>query len=218
MYYSSRIEAGYKLAVELAPLYRYENVIVLALSDGGVQVGQQIASALHSSLAMLLVEDIEVPGEDVSFGTINQSGRFTYNGMFSAGEIEAYYNEFHGYLEDQKREHTSSMNQLLSSGGIVDESMLREHVVIVVSDGFENGASLEATADFLKPLNIKRFIIAAPIASVVAVDRMHILADELHVLSVTENYLDTDHYYDVNDVPNHEVTVATLNDIVLNWR
>lgn len=218
MYFSSRIEAGYKLAQEIAPLYRYENTVVVALSDGGVQVGQQIAAALHCGLTMLLTEDIQVPGEGVSFGTLNQSGRFTYNGMFSAGELEDYYSEFHGYLEDQKREKVSKMNQLLGAGGIVDESMLREHVVIIVSDGFANGASLEAAADFLKPLNIKRLIIAAPIASVMAVDRMHILADELHVLSVTENYLDTDHYYDVNDVPSHEVTVATLNEIVLNWR
>jgi len=217
MYFSSRIEAGYKLAVELLPLYRYENCVVVALSDGGVQVGQQIAAALHCALAMLLVENIPVPGEGVDFGTLNQSGRFTYNGLFSAGEIEDYYSEFHGYLEDQKREKMSKMNQLLGSGGIVDQAMLREHVVILVSDGFPNGASLEAAADFLKPLKIKRLVIVAPVASVVAVDRMHILADELHVLSVVDNYLDTDHYYDVNDVPSHEVTVATLNDIVLNW-
>lgn len=217
MYFSSRIEAGYKLAQELEPLYRYENAVVVSLSDGGVQVGQQIAAALHCVLTLLLIEDIQVPGEGVSFGTMNQSGRFTYNGLFSAGEIEEYYSEFHGYLEDQQREKMSKMNQLLGAGGIVDASMLREHTVVVVSDGFPNGASLEAAADFLKPLLIKRFVIAAPVASVAAVDRMHILGDELHVLSVTDNYLATDHYYDVNDVPSHEVTVATLNDIVLSW-
>ena len=206
------------MAAELSPLYRYENCVVVALSDGGVQVGQQIAAELHCALTMLLIEEIVVPGEDVDFGSLNQSGRFVYNGMFSAGEIEEYYSEFHGYLEDQKREKMSKMNQLLGSGGIVDESMLREHVVIIVSDGFANGASLEAAADFLKPLRVQKLVIAAPVASVIAVDRMHILGDELHVLSVTDNYLATDHYYDVNDVPSHEVTVAVLNEIVLNWR
>lgn len=217
MYFSSRIEAGYKLALELQPLYRYDNCVVVALTDGGVQVGQQIAAALHCALTMLLIEDIQVPGEGVSFGSLNQSGRFTYNGMFSAGEIEEYYSEFHGYLEDQKRAKMSTINQLLGAGGIVDETMLREHVVILVSDGFQNGASLDAAMDFLKPLKIKRLVVAAPLASVPAVDRMHILADELHVLSVVDNYLATDHYYDVNDVPSHEATVATLNDIVLEW-
>lgn len=216
MYFSSRLEAGYKLAQELMK-YRYENTIVVALSDGGVQVGQQIAAALHTSLVLLLTESINIPGENSTFGTLNQSGRFTYNGMFSTGEIEEYYSEYHGYLEDQKREKMGKMNQLLGAGGIVDESMLREHNVILLSDGLQNGASLDAAADFIKPLNIGRLIIAAPIASVEAVDRAHILGDELHFLSVTDNFLDTDHYYDVNDVPSHEATIATLNEIVLNW-
>ncbi len=217
MYFSSRLEAGYRLAQQLVGLYRYENTIVLALSDGAVQVGQQIAATLHTPLTMLLVEQINIPGENIEFGTLNQSGRFTYNGKFSAGEIEEYYSEYHGYLEEQKREHMSSMNQLLGAGGIVNEEMLREHNVIVVADGLPNGTSLDAVADFVKPLHILRLIIAAPIASVEAVDRAHIVGDELHILSVTDNYLDTNHYYDVNDIPSHEATIAALNDIVLGW-
>lgn len=217
MYFGSRAEAGLKLAKELAA-YRYENTAVVALNDGAVQVGQQIAASLHCILTMLLTEDIEVPGEGMTFGTLNQSGRFTYNGMFSAGEIEEYYSEYHGYIDDQRREKMSKMNQLLGAGGIVDESMLREHVVILLADGFSNGASLDAAADFLKPLKISRLVIAAPIASVAAVDRAHIIADELHILSVTDNYLDTDHYYDQNDVPDHKATIEALNNVVLEWR
>lgn len=217
MYFSSRLEAGYKIAQELLVTYRYENTIVVALSDGAVQVGQQIAAALHTPLMLLLAEDIEIPGEGVTFGAVNQSGRFTYNGKFSAGEIEEYYSEFHGYLEDQKREKMGKINQMLGAGGIVEESMLRDHNVILVSDGLINGSSLDAAADFFKPLAIRRLVIVAPIASVEAVDRAHILGDELHILAVTDNYLSTDHYYDVNDVPSHEATIAALNEIVLNW-
>lgn len=217
MYFSSRMEAGYKLAQELVATYRYENTIVMALSDGAVQVGWQVAAALHTPLTLLLSEVIEVPGENQQFGTLNQSGRFVYNGMFSAGEIEEYYSEFHGYLEDQKREKMSKMNQLLGAGGIVQEEMLRGHNVIVVSDGLTNGVSLDAAADFLKPLKITRLIIAAPLASVEAVDRAHIIGDELHILSVTDNYLATDHYYEVNDIPSHEATIAMVNDVVLSW-
>ena len=216
MYFSSRIEAGYRLALEMLQ-YRYENTIVVALSDGAVQVGQQIAAHLHCALTMLLMEGIDIPGEGVTMGMLNQSGRFTYNGMLSAGEIEEYYSEFHGYLEDQKREKIAQINRLLGAGGIVDPAMLREQNVVVVSDGLSNGSSLDAAADFMKPLKIKRLIMVAPVAAVAAVDRMHILADEIHVLSVTDNFLDTNHYYDVNDLPSHEATVAALNEIVLNW-
>lgn len=217
MYFQSRTEAGYRLALELLN-YRYENCIVVALTDGGVQVGRQIAASLHCALTMMLVEQIDIPGEGLNFGTVNQSGRFTYNGMFSAGEIEEYFSEFHGYLDDQKREHIQQINRLLGYGGIVREDMVRGHVVILVSDGLMNGVSLDAAADFLKPLRLQRLVIVSPIASVNAVDRMHILADELHVLGVTESFMGVDHYYEVNDVPSHEETVKTLNDSILEWR
>lgn len=218
MYFESRTEAGQKLAAELLERYRYENCAVVALSDGAVLVGEQIAAALHCILTMLLVENIEVPGENASFGGVSQDGGFTYNGMFSAGEIEEYTSEFHGYLEEQKREAFQKINRLLGDGGLINNEMLRDHVVILVSDGLDNGASIDVAVDFLKPIRVSRLVIVAPVASVPAVDKLHMLADELHILDVKENYLGTDHYYTDNTIPSHEETVAKINKIVLNWR
>ena len=181
-------------------------------------MGVQISAELHATLTMMLSEKIDVPGEGEVFGTLNQDGAFVYNGMFSAGQIEEYYTEYHGYLEDQKREQSSKMNRILGAGGIVDEAILREHNVILVSDGLPNGSSMEAAMEYLKPLKVLRVIIASPIASVAAVDRAHLLADELHILGVTDNYMGTDHYYEVNDVPDRETTLKNLNDFVLSWR
>lgn len=217
MYFQSRSEAGYRLAMELMH-YRYEDCVVLCLSDGAVVVGQQIAASLHATLTMMLVEEIAVPGESEMFGTVNQSGRFTYNGMFSAGEIEAYYSEFHGYLEEQKRSTTSRINRILSNGGIADEQMLYGHNIIVVADGLSNGASLHAVAEYLKPIRIKRLVVTTPIASVDAVDRMHIFGDELHVLGVTDNFMGVNHYYEMNEIPSHAEIVDIINSAILTWR
>lgn len=218
MYFESRAQAGQLLAEQLAPIYRYENCAVVALSDGAVQVGEQIAGALHCILTMLLIEDIEVPGESLSFGGVSQNGGFTYNGMFSAGEVEEYASEFHGYLEEQKREAFQKINRLLGDGGIIDNNMLRDHVVILVADGLDNGASLDVAVDFLKPIRIQKLVVATPIATVGAVDKLHIVADELHVLDVKENFMGVNHYYEQNDIPSHEDTIAKINQIVLNWR
>jgi putative phosphoribosyl transferase len=217
MYFESRAQAGQILAAQLVEKYRYENCAVVALSDGAVEVGEQIAGALHCILTMLLVEDIQVPGENVSFGGVSQNGGFTYNGMFSAGEIEEYASEYHGYLEEQKREAFQRINKLLGDGGMIDSDMLRDHVVILVSDGLDNGASLDVAMDFLKPIRIKRLIVATPVATIPAVDKLHIVADELHVLDVKENFMGTNHYYEKNDIPSHEETIAKINEIVLNW-
>ena len=217
MYFSSRDEAGYRLALQLLQ-YRNDNTIVVCLSDGAVVVGKQISASLHCVMTLFLSSAIDVPGEGVQFGSLNQSGRFTYNSEFSKGEVEAYYTEFHGYLEDQKREGTSKLNRLMGEGGAVDPTMLKDHVVIVVSDGIEDGAALDAIADFLRPIRLKKLVFASPTASVEAVDRLHVLADEMHVLGVTHNFMDVNHYYDRNDIPEHETILKILSDTVLTWR
>ncbi len=217
MYFHSRAEAGQKLASELQH-FRYENVAVVALSDGAAIVAEQIAISLHSVLTMLLSESIKMPGERSALGTVTQGGDFVYSSALSEGEIDEYYSEFHGYIDDQRREKFSRLNHLLGQGGLIDPAMLREHVIILVSDGFKHGTSLDAAAEFFKRVKIQKLVVATPIASVQAVDRMHIIADELHCLSVTENYISTNHYYDINDVPPHEEIATRINEIVHNWQ
>lgn len=218
MYFESRADAGAQLATLLLEKYRYENCAVVALSDGAVLVGEQIAGALHCVLTMLLIEDIAVPGESLSFGGVSESGGFTYNGMFSAGEVEEYTSEFHGYLDEKKREAFQTINRLLGDGGLIDKSMLLDRTVILVADGLDNGASIDVAIDFLKPIRIERLVVATPVASIPAVDKLHIAADEIHILDVKENFMGTNHYYTDNQVPSHEDTVAKINQIVLNWR
>ena len=218
MYFESRTQAGQIMAEQLAEQYRYENCAVVALSDGAVQVGEQIAAALHCVLTLLLIEDIEVPGESMSFGGVSQSGGFTYNGMFSAGEIEEYTSEFHGYLDEQKREAFQRINRLLGDGGLISKDLLRDRVIILVADGLDTGASLDVAVDFLKPIRYQNLIVATPVASIRAVDKLHMLADQLAVLDVKENFMGTNHYFEKNDIPSHEDTIAKINQIVLNWQ
>lgn len=218
MYFESRGQAGQLLAAQLVEKYRYEDCAVVALSDGAVLVGEQIASALHCVLTMLLIEDIEVPGESMSFGGVSQSGGFTYNGMFSAGEIEEYTSEFHGYLDEKKREAFQKINRLLGDGGIISSEMLQNRVVILVADGIDNGASIDVAMDFLKPIRTQRVVVVTPVATIPAVDKLHIQADEIHILDVKENFMGTDHYFEDNTVPSHEDTIAKINQIVLNWQ
>ena len=63
MYFESRIHAGQQLAAQLFEKYRYENCAVVALSDGGVMVGEQIAAQLHCVLTMLRVAAGELEEE-----------------------------------------------------------------------------------------------------------------------------------------------------------
>jgi predicted phosphoribosyltransferase len=217
MYFKSRTDAGQQLAKLIVPKYRYENCAVVALSDGGVVIASNIAAQLHCVLMMLLTEPITLPGEKTPVGTIDQSGLFTYNGMFSTGQLEDFQAEYRNYIEQQKLEKLHEMNGLLGSGGIIEPELLRYHNVILVSDGLNTGLSLDAAAAYLKPYKLDRLIIATPLASVAAVDRMHLVADEIFCLDVLENFMDINHYYEDNTLPKHEVIVSSIKDIILSW-
>lgn len=218
MYFQSRANAGEQLAELLFDKYRYENVAVVALSDGGVAVAEPIAERLHCIMTMLVSESIEVPGENQTLGAVTQEGRFTFSSDLAASEISEYQNDMYGYFEEKKREAFHRINRLIGDGGIIDHDMLQDHTIILVSDGLHDMTVLDAALDFLKPVRIERMVIVAPVASVEMVDKLHMVADELHILDVKPNYLDTNHYYEQNDLPTHEETIAKINQIVLKWR
>lgn len=218
MYFASRLQAGRMLASQLVPKYRYENCAVIALSDGGAMVGAQIASQLHCILTMLLTAEIMLPREPNAIAGITSEGNVAFNQYYSKGEQDELMGDYFSYVEQEKFNKMHDMNRLLGTGGIIDKKLLRGNNIILASDGLRSGFALDLAAEFLKPVAYEKLIIVAPFASVQAVDRMHIMADEIICLNVLENYIDTDHYYDTQDVPDHEVVVKTIEDIVLHWK
>ncbi len=210
MYFKDRYSAGLKMAKKLAK-YKGQDGIILALTDGSVIVAEAIKDKLSFPVAMLLSEDIELPRENSVIGTVNQDGGFVYNNMFSAGQIEEFVSEFHNFIEEEKLRKTHEMNALIGSGGFVDRDKLKNKLIILLSDGVKNGTSFDAAMDFLKPVKYKKLIACAVIASVSAVDKMHIIADELMVLAVTDNFLDTNHYFDDNRLPNKKMIMDKLD-------
>ena len=206
------------LANQLVAKYRYENCAVVALSDGGVVVGAQIAATLHCVLSLLLSEEISLPRELEAIAGIAQDGSFSYNSRFSPGELDELVGEYYQYIEQEKLAKVHDLNHLVGSGKTVDKRLLAGRNVILVSDGLSSGFATDLAAAFLKPIPIEKMIVATPIASVQAVDRLHITADEIYCLSVVENYISTDHYYDQHDIPSHDKIVGIIEQITLNWK
>jgi putative phosphoribosyl transferase len=218
MYLASRVQAGRMLAAQLAKKYRYENCAVVALDDGGVMVGAQIATQLHCVLTLLMSAEIKLPQEPMAVAGITPGGTLSYNHSYSDGELSELAGENFGYIEQQKLLKMHDMNQLVGSGGTIDKRLLRGHNVIVVTDGAKTGFSIDLVYEFLKPINIEKLIFAVPFSSVEAVDRMHVLADDLYCLNVIPDYRDTGHYYDKQDVPDHDTVLKTIEHIILNWQ
>lgn len=218
MYFKSRVEAGRILAEQIAKRYQGKRCAVVALNDGGVMVGAQIAMQLHAVLMLLLTESVNLPREDTPVGGIGQDGSFSYNKEFSEYELEDLVSEYHGVIEQEKLDKLQQMHRLIGRGGLLRKDLLRDHVVILVTDGLYNGFTLDIATEFLKPIEIERLVIATPLASVPAVDRMHVAADEIFCLSVVEDYISTEHYYETQDVPDHDLVIKTIEQIVSHWQ
>lgn len=217
MYFASRTKAGKQLATLLGD-YKSTDSVIIALTDGGVVVGAQIAAELHCPLMLMLMEDIKIPGEPSVLGVVDQNGGFTYNDMYSTGELESLESEYRGIIEQEKMEQWHQLNRILGDGGILKEDIVKNKVVILVADGLSNGLSLIAASNYLKKIAIKRLVIVTPLASVEAVDKMHVLADEIHIITVMDTLMEVNHYFEKNDIPSRDTIISILKNAIENWQ
>ncbi|GAC1387811.1 MAG: hypothetical protein NVS1B7_2540 [Candidatus Saccharimonadales bacterium] len=217
MYYRNRAQAGKLLAHQLKQ-YATQNTVVIAMSQGSIIVGAQIAMQLHANLLLHLIKSIYLPGEIDPIAGVGSAGTFGYNNAFSAGQLEDMVSEFRSYIEQKKFETFHDFNVLLGDGGEIDKDLIRHRNVILVSDGLANSMSLDLINDFFKTIAIKRIIIATPLASVAAVDKMHLMADEIHCLSVPDNFMKVDHYYEDNTLPDIHDAFKIMRNIAMNWQ
>jgi predicted phosphoribosyltransferase len=216
MYFYSRAEAGRKLALKLLE-YQTKNCAVIALSPGAILVGAQIAIKLHSNLMMLTTENIEIPGENNPLGAVSDANIITYNQQFSTGEIEEFNMEYFNFIEQQRLQKVQKLHRLMDANGQVRRDLLKNHVVIVVADGLSTGLSLDVAGDYLKPIRVQKLIAVAPVASPQAVDRMRLFSDEVHCLSVAENFVDVNHYFEDNTIPDKQGLYKIVRNISLSW-
>lgn len=214
-YYKDRTQAGKLLADELKD-YNRTNCIVIALSKGAVVVGAEIAKGIHSSLFILSAQNAE-PDRTSSGSAISSVGVFSYNTRISLGGLEEDDEAYKMFTSKYQMDEFLKLNKIAGKDGTIPKALLKRHNVILVSDGLNNALSLQIATYFLRPIHIKKLIIATPIASGQAIDKMHILVDQIFCLQATENFITTNHYYDDNDIPDDKTVVEIMQNIVLNW-
>src|SRR4051812_20386282 len=103
MYFKSRAEAGRQLTKQLAA-FANQNIAVVALNEGGVLVGAQIAIAVHANLMLLATTQIDLPREPKPVGGMTTDGTLVYNPEMEAGERDEMLVEYHNLIEQQRME------------------------------------------------------------------------------------------------------------------
>jgi predicted phosphoribosyltransferase len=153
---------------------------VLGLPRGGVPVAYEIATRLDLPLDVLVVRKLGLPWQpELAMGAIASGGALVRNEevmRYLDGRVDAFEavraRELHE-LERRERDYRGDRSPL----------ELRDRTVIVVDDGLATGATMEAAVRALKASGAKRVVVAVPVASSEARDRIAAVADEVVCLA-----------------------------------
>jgi putative phosphoribosyl transferase len=178
--FADRAEAGRALAGALAAYRGVAGTVVLGLPRGGVPVAYEIAAALSLPLDVLVVRKLGLPAQpELAMGAIASGGALVLNEdvvRYVGGHGEALERvraREQAELERREREYRGGRPTL----------ELRGRTGILVDDGLATGATMEAAVRSLRALGAKRVVVAVPVASVEARDRIAAVADEVICLA-----------------------------------
>ena len=162
MPFHDRQDAGNRLAAHLET-YRQQNVLVLALPRGGVEVAVPIAQQLDAPLELLLVRKIGVPGYgEVAMGAIvdGEQPIIVRNDdvlrhlPVPDAVFDATAKRELAEIERRRAVYYAGRKPLSPDG----------KVAIVVDDGVATGATLKAALAGLRRKRPSKIVVAVPVA------------------------------------------------------
>jgi putative phosphoribosyl transferase len=201
-----RADAGRQLAAELMHLAP-DQPVILGLTRGGIPVAARVAEALGAPLDMLVVSKVGAPGQpELGLGAVAEGG---------IQVMDLVLGERVGLGPDE-------LPRLMrSQGRVLDErvaALRRTHprmaldgrVAIVVDDGLATGSTAHAAVRSAYRAGAARVIIAVPVGSPDAVQRMRSVADDVVCLATPHPFVAVGRYYDHFDQVDDAVALGLL--------
>jgi putative phosphoribosyl transferase len=207
MTFASRQDAGRRLGKWLHERGLTAD-LVLGLPRGGVVVAAEVARELRLPLDVLVVRKIGHPQQpEFALGALAEPDSIFLNekslGEFpvtQAGLDKVITAESAHLLDYRRRFHLSEMPALAGK------------IVLLVDDGLATGATAEAATISARKQNAKSIVIAAPVASMNAVERLGRIADDVEVLSEEPGFLAVGQYYREFAPTEDKEVIALLRD------
>ena len=202
--FEDREEAGRALSASLGAWRARPDALVLGLPRGGVPVAFEVADALGLPLDVLVVRKLGLPGQpELAMGAIAGGGALVVN-----EEVLRYLppdgDAFETVRAREQRELERREREYRGDRPPLD---VRGRSVILVDDGLATGATMEAAVRSLQSLGARRIVVAVPVASVEARERIAAVADEVVCLATPEFFSAVGQWYrDFGQTSDTEVT------------
>jgi putative phosphoribosyl transferase len=192
MQFRNRRDAGCRLAEHLARTM-VEQPVVIALPRGGVPVGYEIARVLGAPLDVLAVRKLGAPGH-AEYGV----GAIAEGDALVVDEREARRVGLTGEVRDRKLavERRELARRATAYRGARPMTEVGGRTAIVVDDGLATGLTALAAVRALRERGAARVILAVPVATPEAVERLSAEADEVIVAHVAPELRGVGEFYD----------------------
>ncbi|MDD3481213.1 MAG: phosphoribosyltransferase family protein [Patescibacteria group bacterium] len=159
--YKDRKEAGEKLAQALG-LSQLENPVVFGLARGGLPVAEIVAGVLNCPLDILVVRKLSsCRYPEFGFGAI-APGETEIIDWMTAEKLGLTPFDIEQITKSEKKELYRRLGEYRES---IKYESLSGKEAIVVDDGIATGVSVKAAIAFLRILEPKRIIVAAPVCA-----------------------------------------------------
>lgn len=159
--YRNREDAGRRLAQSLSRFVEAENLLVLAIPRGGVEVGYYIAEALKAPLDVIVPRKIGAPHEpELAIGAIVAPEIY-----FIDEQALAYYRIARSYVEEQMSRLLAEIKRrYLEYRGEPRPPEVSGKSVVLVDDGIATGFTMRAAVEALRRRKPGAITIAVPVA------------------------------------------------------
>jgi len=198
--FDNRHDAGKKLAEQLVQ-YKDRPVVVLAIPNGGVPLGLEVARAMNNAeFDVVISRKIPMPlSPEAGFGAIADDGTMILNedivkklGL-TMPQIDYEANKVRAVIK--KRTMLYRGNRSLTS--VVGK------VVIIIDDGLASGITMKAAVESIRHRSPREIVVAVPTASTTALAMIQGVADKVITCITGEPPFAVADYYrhwlDVND-------------------
>lgn len=197
MYFKDRTEAGQMLA---ARLKKYKGIpgVILAVPRGGVPVAFEVAKELGLPIEMVLTKKIgHSLNKEYAIGAASLSDYFV---IPHEHVDDAYISQ-----EVEKIRHKLKEQYVKFMGDREPESLTGK-TVIIVDDGIATGNTLLGTVRVLRKADPGKIVIAVPVASADAVDKLSYEVDDVVAVIIPEEFYGVGAFYkDFEQVSDEEV-------------
>lgn len=198
--FKDRQDAGRQLGRALEK-YRGEDLLVLAIPRGGVEVGYEVAKHLDADFDLLIARKLPYPyNPEAGFGAIAEDG----SAFIFEGERHRLPDQLIEQLEEQQREEIQRRVEVLRGGEPLPE--LTNRTVILVDDGIAMGSTMRASIKLCKKRQAGQIVVAVPVAGSRVADQIADLVDDLVILEQPTLFRAVAQvYHNWYDVPDSEV-------------